>query len=172
VIDCQREQEVVDAIASGRWPKRVAAELTTHVAGCAVCQDVALIAAVIDADYEQAWRHVRVPSSAHVWWRAQMRARRDATRAAARPITLVQGLAAASTAGLAAAGVGYLSGTSLWARFISLVPDAAAATQAFRDTATGVVAAAASLPHVELVAAAGLVLLLMPAALFFVFSEK
>jgi hypothetical protein len=181
VIDCPREQDVLDAIAAGRWPGRADAELAAHVEGCCVCRDVALVAAVIGAEQESAWQHAQVPSSAHVWWRAQMRARREAARAAARPITVAQGIAGASAAGLAAAGIGYLSGTSLWTQWTTLLsngrwtdglPGATALGQGLRDTAASLTAAAASMPYVEFAVAAGLVLLLMPAALFFVFSEK
>jgi hypothetical protein len=182
VIECQREQDVIEAVAAGRWPGRVGAELAAHVAACAVCRDVALVAAVISAEQDAAWQDARVPSSAHVWWRAQMRARREAARAAARPITLIQGVAAGSAAGLAVAAFGYASNAALiagmtgwwsrWSEPAGLAPETAGALQSVRDAAAGLATAAASLPHAELVAATGLVLLLMPAALYFVLSEK
>jgi hypothetical protein len=178
MIECRREQEVLDAIAAGRWPARVDGELTAHAAGCEVCGELAEAASAIAAEHDAAWAHARVPSSAHVWWRAQMRARREAARAAATPITLVQGMAAASAAGVLAAGAGYASRASwwppaaVWPGWRLPLPDASSGLAALRDTATAIAAGVASLPHVEMVGAACLVLLLMPAAFYFVLSEK
>src|SRR3954462_8386497 len=44
-------------------------------------------------------REAAPPSSAIVWWRAQMRARQEAARAADRPIPIVHGLAIACFCG-------------------------------------------------------------------------
>lgn len=46
------------------------------------------------------------PSAAIVWWRAQMRARREAAQLADRPIAIVHALAIASGIGLVVAVVG------------------------------------------------------------------
>jgi hypothetical protein len=173
LIECPREQDVVDAVATGRWPDRVDPELMAHIAGCHTCGDVALVAAAIDAEHEAAWPQAQVPSSAHVWWRAQMRARREAALAAARPITLAQGVAAAAAVGLAAAWVTWIE----WPRFIPadgwlVLPGSLDAMPLMRDAVRAVALTAASLPHQELAVAAGAVLLLAPAALYFVFSDR
>jgi len=47
-----------------------------------------------------------VPSSAIVWWRAQMRSRRKAAARAAQPISFVFGIAVACAAGLLATALG------------------------------------------------------------------
>jgi hypothetical protein len=88
--DCPREQEVIDAVASGRWPHRCDPELTEHVAACDGCHDLARIFGVLGASWEDARQDAHVPAAGTVWWRAQVRARRDAQRAAARPITVAQ----------------------------------------------------------------------------------
>src|SRR5207237_8139161 len=54
---------------------------------------------------------VVVPDSGRVWWLAQLRARREAARAAGRPITAAQVIAFACAAGLLGACFG---ATSLW----------------------------------------------------------
>ena len=41
-----------------------------------------------------------VPSAGAVWWRATIRARAEAARTAGQPITLLQGIAAATAVGL------------------------------------------------------------------------
>lgn len=103
IVDCYREQDVLDALTSGRWPDRADEELRTHVATCATCTDVvdvagALLAVGTDsgADLDEA----RIPSSAVMWWRAQMRARQEAARDAARPITVAQVVASVAAIGV------------------------------------------------------------------------
>lgn len=93
-VECSREPDVIDALTTTQWPEHCGEELQAHVAACASCRD--LVAAV--APLGEAWLETRagahVPASGMVWWRAQMRARREAARAAARPITVVQAIAA------------------------------------------------------------------------------
>jgi len=68
----------------------------------------AIVAEAIAAEAAQARREAAPPSSAIVWWRAQMRARQEAARAAERPITIVHGLAIACFCGLALSLAGTL----------------------------------------------------------------
>jgi hypothetical protein len=91
--ECLREQDVMDAVASGRWPDRSDPELRRHVDGCAICQDVATIFPAISAERDETWEAVSVPAASVVWWRAQIRAREEASRAAQRPIAVTQGVA-------------------------------------------------------------------------------
>ncbi len=85
-IECPREQDVLDAIASRRWPARSDDELRAHVAGCSVCSDLVEVAcAFLDArDLDD--EAPEVPSASLVWWRAQLRAREEAARLARRPL--------------------------------------------------------------------------------------
>ena len=55
----------------------------------------AIVAEAIAAEASLARTEAAPPSSAIVWWRAQMRARQEAARAADRPITIVHALAIA-----------------------------------------------------------------------------
>jgi len=97
-IECAREQDVLDAIAARRWPARCDQELRDHVAFCSICTDfVAVVGPLTDAR-DDIWPDIQVPTSATVWWRAQLRARQEAERKASRPITVVQ--VAASVAAL------------------------------------------------------------------------
>ena len=78
----------------------------------------AIVAEAIAAEASLARTEAAPPSSAIVWWRAQMRARQEAARAADRPITIVHGLAIACGAGLALSliqtAVASVRGSSGW----------------------------------------------------------
>ena len=92
--ECPREQDVLDALASGRWPDKCGDDLQVHVNECAVCSDLASVAPALLDDRETAWTETRVPPAGVVWWHAQLRAREDAARAAGRPVAFIQGIAA------------------------------------------------------------------------------
>jgi hypothetical protein len=109
---CEREQDVLDAIAANRWPDRLSDELSAHVAGCAICRDLASVAHAFAEDCETAFEQAQLPSAGLVWWRAEIRARQQAVRAASRPITLVQVIT--GTCGIAVA-LGLLAWTGLGA---------------------------------------------------------
>ena len=66
----------------------------------------AIVAEAIAAEASLARTEAAPPSSAIVWWRAQMRARQEAALAAERPITIIHGLAIAAGAGLALSLIG------------------------------------------------------------------
>lgn len=100
---CAHETAVIRAVREGRWPDGVDAALRAHAGGCDVCRETVAIAAMLrDAD---AAGDVHVPTAAQVWWRLAVRARLEREEAAARPLVWLQGLAAASGLGLAAAAV-------------------------------------------------------------------
>ncbi len=117
IRECDREPDVLEAVISGAWPPGnivdivdLAApgdpgdnDLRAHASRCPVCADLAAVALVLQAERDAAWREARVPTSGQVWWRATMRRRAEATAAAARPISLLQGLAGACAAGVCAA---------------------------------------------------------------------
>jgi hypothetical protein len=91
---------VIDAVQTGRWPGRCDRELLAHVASCAVCRDVAAVAAALLEEHEAGGWEARVPPAGRVWWRAEMRARQEAAKKAAQPIAVAHALAAACAAGL------------------------------------------------------------------------
>ena len=96
-IECIYESEILDAVASGRWPDRLSTELHDHLASCSICSELALVSAMYRDDYASALDQVRVPSAGLVWWKSELRARREAVRVASRPITLVTGIASVGT---------------------------------------------------------------------------
>jgi hypothetical protein len=97
----------------------------------------AIVAEAIAAEAALARSEAAPPSSAIVWWRAQMRARQEAARSAERPITIVHGLAIASGAGLALSFIGTavagVRGSSGWVRDVYHSLAAAAAPLASLD---------------------------------------
>jgi hypothetical protein len=105
IPQCHREQEVLDAVRSGRWSGPWGEEVRKHAAGCAVCAEVALVAEAMLQEHDLAQSDVRLPSAGLVWWKAQLAARRAAEERATQPITLVerfaQALALISVVGLA-----------------------------------------------------------------------
>lgn len=87
---CAREGDVLDLVAIGQWPARADADLAAHVAACPSCSDLALVASAIVDVRDTGAAHKRLPDAGIVWLRAQMRAREDAARRAARPIWIAQ----------------------------------------------------------------------------------
>lgn len=69
-------------------------------ADCPRCGPLVALAQQIRADFDHTARSARVPTPEIVWWRAQMRARQEAARKAARPIVFTQALAFAALIGL------------------------------------------------------------------------
>ena len=112
-LQCQFEQELLDAIAARRWPDRAEAQLREHVAHCALCSDVAEIAGAFFEDRECARAEAAVPTASAVWWRAQIRAREEAARVAARPLLIFQALA---TVVVAVVAVALAPAASTWIR--------------------------------------------------------
>jgi len=157
-MECAREQDVVDAVVSGRWPERADAALRAHVAACAICSDVAEVAGALHEDHEAAWRDARIPSSARVWWRAEMRARQEAARRAAQPMAVVQAAAAACGGGVLIAFV-MLFWPALHSLFAGL-------------DLSSLASLSGNLPVLALVLAIGSILLIAPIAIYFAVSEK
>lgn len=110
-VECQFEAEVLAAVVQSRWPARVDDRLRTHVASCAICSDVAAVAGAMDGALDEMRSGADLPDASRVWWRAQLRARREAVQTAGRPITAVQLIAFACAVGLLGACFG---ATSTW----------------------------------------------------------
>lgn len=166
--ECPREQDVLDAAATGRWPERADADLKTHVASCAICADVAEIAPLFVADRDDAWQQADVPSASAVWWRTQLRVRRDAAEQASRPVVLVQ-RAALAYAGVTLFGLGVLLGPWIraWAHAAAgflqlLVPG--------REALATVVATATA--NVVPLAGVTVCLLVAPVLLYFALADR
>jgi hypothetical protein len=99
--ECPRELELLEAIAIDRVDR-----MRDHLASCSSCAGIADIAVALREEHDAALREARVPSAGAVWWRATIRARAEAARTVAQPITVAQGVAGACALGTGAAFIG------------------------------------------------------------------
>jgi hypothetical protein len=125
---CEHEREVLDLVAIDQWPQRADAALRAHVDACEACAEVASIATAV-----REWGAVaaapRMADSSVVWHRAQLRARAEAARAAARPVWIAQVFAlVVFVAGLIWFGPSQTWYASVWDRMTPSVSLTAAAT--------------------------------------------
>ncbi len=94
---CSREAELVAAVRAGTWPVAVDPALRDHVADCSQCGDTALIAEAMQNSRRRAIAVARVACPGAIWWRAQVRRRREAIDRAGRPIVWAQIVALITT---------------------------------------------------------------------------
>lgn len=99
---CTREHEVAATARIGRLPD----ELATHAAGCAVCAEALLVASFLTGEED----HVDVPAPGLVYWRAELKARREQAERAMRPIRTME-IAAMVTLSTVAVCLGAASGS-------------------------------------------------------------
>jgi hypothetical protein len=108
---CSLEPEVVAAVLADCVPDN----LRVHAAGCAVCSEVARVAALVHDDFLRAQRKANLPTADVVWLRARIRAREEATRMADRPIVVTHAIAIAALVGLlVSAGSRFSLGSWTW----------------------------------------------------------
>ena len=117
---------------------------------CPECGPLVALADQIRREFEHTQERARVPTPEIVWWRAQMRAREEAARTAARPIVFTQALAVAALIGLLVSVVGRLTLPAMTWSALSFQTD---------------------LPLVPIAIAAVCWLVVAPAALYFAFSR-
>lgn len=100
---CAREEDVLEAIASGRWPDACDVSLRAHAESCDLCRDLVEVAMLVQEDGAALRAEVRVPSAGSVWWRSQVRARAEAEQAVMRPMLVVAACGATALVALIAA---------------------------------------------------------------------
>ena len=164
--ECPREADLLDALQASRWPESSEPSLRNHVSGCASCTDLLAIVAPLLDEHRLLLQEAAVPSSAIVWWRAQMRSRQEALARAGQPITFVQGITFACAAGLLATALGIY--VPVFRRSLTWLLDRAgawsgASLPAIEPLASSIVLAVA--------AALGLCAIVLPIALYFTFHE-
>lgn len=102
---CDKEQEVLEAVQSGRLASAGASawaeELRRHIAACSECADLVLAAEYLRNEGEAAAAEMHLPSASFVFWKAQLRARRESTERALRPVRIAEKAAAASSVAVA-----------------------------------------------------------------------
>lgn len=164
---CPREADVI-ACLDYRCSKPTIDELLAHFELCETCRDVAMLARLIKDDHEYAQQEIRVPAAGQIWWRAAVRARLEAVHAAARPLTWLNGVAAACAIGLVLALVGrtwpLIRETAEWVVTASLVD------VAFREAATQI--GAQLQRSIAFVLIAGAFVLIAPLAIYFALADN
>jgi hypothetical protein len=158
-VECEFEAEILASVLQGRWPEGIEAHLRAHVAGCAICPEVVTIAGEIHNSREELRQRAVLPEAGAVWWRAQLRARREAAEVAARPMTVAQVTAFACAVGLLGACFG---ATSTW--FQSVLGKITSGLANLKLETHLAAALALLADHAGLVFAMVAVLLLVPAA--------
>ena len=172
--ECPREQDVINAIVTGRWPDRCDEALCVHAAECAVCKELVEVASVMRLDRDGLHEEMSLPSAGQVWWRAAIRARLEASQRVARPMSWIFGVSVACAAGLAFAVV-QLLWSSMRSAFGGSSPGAWSAwfdlqLTMLLQTLTNLGPLATTVVLVLLGAAA--CLLLAPLALYFALSDE
>lgn len=92
---CQKEHEVLEAAQSGRLESESGEPLRAHLSQCSSCADLVLVARFLQEESEPPLTDIKVPSAALVWWKAQLRARREATQQALKPVSIAENVALA-----------------------------------------------------------------------------
>jgi hypothetical protein len=100
VLECPREQDVINAIVTGRWPQHCDEALLVHAAECSVCKELVEVAGVLRLERDRLHEEMSVPSAGQVWWRAAVRARLEASQQVARPLSWLFGVTVACAIGL------------------------------------------------------------------------
>ena len=113
---CTREAELLEAIGRGL----VGAEMAGHVANCASCSELQLLAGALLDDRNAAIADAPVPAAGTMWWRMRVRQRHEAQAAARRTLMIGQ----AATLLIALAVVGSLFGDSVVTGLRTLFQDA------------------------------------------------
>lgn len=166
-FECEFEPEVLAAVLQSGWPERAEPQLRAHVAACAICSDVAAIAGAIDESREEMRAAALIPDSAHVWWAAQLRARREAAEAAARPMTAAQVVAFICAAGLV---IVYFRAATGW--FESAFGRVASGMASFEVDGLFTSAIKLVTEHGALALAMAAVFFVLPAAAFFAMGRE
>jgi hypothetical protein len=166
-VECVREQDIVDAVASGRWPHACDPSLAAHAGECDICRDVAAVAVALRDDAFDARHEARLPSAGLVWWRATIRARAEASRVAERPLTVAQGIAGACAVGLACGLAGFAwQSVQRFERLGEILAGLDASTLQFASSSASILQRA-----LPLVLGLGACLLIAPIAVYLVLSD-
>ena len=165
---CVHEDNLLTALKSARLNETCEPDLVAHLRACASCAQLADLARALLDDHQALVSQAQVPSSAVVWWRAQMRSRREAAQIVTQPMTFVQGLILACAAGLTVAAVGFFVPT-----FRQALAWTAGAFSAIPRVSWSLPPDVLASPIV-LAAAAALALcaIVLPLALYFTFQEE
>ena len=97
---CFEEDRILAALSSGS----MADELRNHAADCAECTEILALASALRNQARAEAAGTSVPDADIIWWKAQLRHRREAVKRATLPIRLAQGFAALCVVAVAVIG--------------------------------------------------------------------
>ena len=104
---CAYEEEVTRALKAGHWPEGCTPELRAHVASCASCGDLVLVAEAFQQARSESAHELPSGSPGLLWWRAQLWRRNAAAEKITRPITIAETFALMVTGLVASVFVGW-----------------------------------------------------------------
>jgi len=90
VPQCEKEQALTETLQRGQWPEACDPVLRAHVENCPVCSEIVLVAQALREEHAALLADMKLPDAGLVWWKAQLRARREAAELATRPIALAE----------------------------------------------------------------------------------
>jgi hypothetical protein len=99
---CSFEKEITQALKSGHWPEGCAPELRAHVDACAQCRDLVLVTQAFQQARSESAKEAPLGAPGLIWWKAQLRRRREATARVSRPVTVAETFALVLTLAVAA----------------------------------------------------------------------
>jgi hypothetical protein len=103
ITQCEHEQAVGRAVASGSWPE----PLSAHLRACPICSDAALVATALLAEAREAEREP-LPDPGVVWRAVRRSERKRALERANLPITVMTRIALGACTAGAVAGLIWL----------------------------------------------------------------
>jgi len=86
MIRCGRTVEIDELLRLGHWPEAAGAELREHVRGCRACSERVRVTEALRGMRASSMREARLDPPALVWWRAQLRRRREVMQRVERPV--------------------------------------------------------------------------------------
>lgn len=86
MMSCSRTAEVQELQRLGHWPQAAGDDLVAHVRGCRRCGEMVMLTQAFGAAKASSMREARVEPPALVWWRAQLRHRREVVQKVERPM--------------------------------------------------------------------------------------
>ena len=168
--ECPREAELLESLQTS-WPEGCPDGLRSHVEACASCGALLDVALAVQGEHAASVHDASVPSSAVMWWRLQMRARREATVRAFQPIAVVQAVTLACAVGVLAAVIGrVVPDASRVATWLGALGKSAAAAGAASIPSTA--AQLLSPGGIALGLAGALVLVVTPVAIYLALGDR
>jgi hypothetical protein len=86
---CEKEPLVTEAARCGQWDD----DLRRHAADCRICADAALAASFLQQMQRMDREGIALPNAGQAWWKARLKARREAVERATRPVSWAQSAA-------------------------------------------------------------------------------